>query len=73
MLDMLHKKEIELVVSVPKEVDTENVNNGYKVRRAAIDLNVPVIPNPRLASAFIRSFCTLDLDDIQILNWEEYN
>ncbi len=72
VLDMLHKKEIELVVSVPKEVDTENVNNGYKVRRAAIDLNVPVIPNPRLASAFIRSFCTLDLDDIQILSWEEY-
>jgi len=48
------------------------VNNGYKIRRAAIDLNVPLITNARLASAFIEAFCTLGMDDIQIRSWQEY-
>lgn len=71
-LDMLHNKEIDLVVSVPKETDNENINNGYKVRRASIDLNVPLITNPRLAGAFIYAFCAMDINDLAIRSWEEY-
>ena len=48
------------------------LDNGYKIRRAAIDLNIPLITNARLASAFINAFCTLSMDDIQIKSWQEY-
>ena len=71
VLQMLHKKQIDLVVSVPKVVDTENIDNGYKVRRAAVDLNIPLITNSRLASAFINAFCSISVDDLDILSWEE--
>ena len=71
-LDMLHNKEIDMVVNVPKNLSTGELTNGYKIRRAAIDLNVPLITNARLASAFIYSFCTQKLDDLEIKCWQDY-
>ncbi len=71
-LEMLHKKEIDMVVNIPKNLTAGELDNGYKIRRAAIDLNIPLITNARLASAFINAFCTMDIDDIAINSWEEY-
>ena len=71
-IDMLRNKEIDLVVNVPKNLSTGELSNGYKIRRAAIDLNIPLITNARLASAFINAFCTLKLDDLDIKCWQEY-
>ena len=71
-LDMLHNKEIEMVVNVPKNLSTGELTNGYKIRRAAIDLNVPLITNARLASAFIYAFCTVKMDELEIKSWQEY-
>ena len=66
-LDMLH-----MVVNIPKNLTAGELSNGYKIRRAAIDLNVPLITNARLASAFINAFCTMTLDDLAIKSWAEY-
>ncbi len=71
-LDMLHRHEIDLVVNIPKDLTVSELSNGYKIRRAAIDLNVPLITNSRLASAFINAFCRVKLDDIDIKAWSEY-
>ena len=71
-LDMLHNHEIDMVVNIPKDLTAGELSNGYKIRRAAIDLNVPLITNSRLASAFIHAFCNLSLDDIDIKAWGEY-
>ena len=71
-LEMLHKKEIDMVVNIPKNLTAGELDNGYKIRRAAIDLNIPLITNARLASAFINALCTMDIDDIAIKSWEEY-
>ncbi len=71
-LDMLHNKEIDMVVNVPKNLSTGELTNGYKIRRAAIDLNVPLITNARLASAFIYAFCTVSLDELEIRSWQEF-
>lgn len=71
-LDMLHKKEIDMVVNIPKNLTAGELTNGYKIRRAAIDLNIPLITNARLASAFIHAFCTMTLDDLAIKSWSEY-
>ena len=71
-LDMLHKHQIDMVVNIPKDLTTHELTNGYKIRRAAIDLNVPLITNSRLASAFIHAFCTVSLDEIGIKSWGEY-
>ena len=71
-LDMLRKKEIDMVVNIPKDLTVSELDNGYKIRRAAIDLNVPLITNSRLASAFINAFCTQPLDEIEIKPWQEY-
>lgn len=71
-LEMLHNKEIDMVVNIPKNLTAGELTNGYKIRRAAIDLNIPLITNPRLASAFINAFCTLDVDDLAIKSWDEY-
>jgi len=71
-LDLLHNKEIDMVVNIPKNLTEGELTNGYKIRRAAIDLNIPLITNPRLASAFINAFCTLTVDDLLIKSWEEY-
>ena len=71
-LDLLHEKEIDLVVNIPKNLSSTELSNGYKIRRAAIDLNVPLLTNARLASAFIMAFTTLTPDDIEIRSWDEY-
>ena len=71
-LEMLHKKEIDMVVNIPKNLTAGELDNGYKIRRAAIDLNIPLITNARLASAFINAFCTMTPDDLAIKSWEEY-
>ena len=71
-LDMLHNKEIDMVVNVNKNLSTGELTNGYKIRRAAIDLNIPLITNARLASAFIYAFCTVKLEDLEIRSWQEY-
>lgn len=71
-LDMLHRHEIDLVVNIPKDLTVSELSNGYKIRRAAIDLNVPLITNSRLASAFINAFCRVKLDGIDIKSWSEY-
>ena len=71
-LDLLHDHKIDMVVNVPKNLTTHELTNGYKIRRAAIDLNVPLITNSRLASAFIQAFCTVKLDEIGIKSWSEY-
>ena len=71
-LDLLHEHKIDMVVNIPKNLTVHELTNGYKVRRAAIDLNVPLITNSRLASAFINAFCTLKLNDIDIKSWNEY-
>ncbi len=71
-LQMLHEKKIDMVVNIPKDLTAGELTNGYKIRRAAIDLNVPLLTNSRLASAFINAFTTLSLDDIDIKAWGEY-
>ena len=71
-LEMLHRKEIDMVVNIPKNLTAGELSNGYKIRRAAIDLNISLITNARLASAFINAFCTMSVDDIAIKSWAEY-
>ncbi len=71
-LGMLHNKEIDMVVNIPRDLSAGELDNGYKIRRAAIDLNIPLITNARLASAFINAFCTMTIDDIAIKGWDEY-
>ena len=71
-LDLLHDKLIDMVVNLPKNLSSAELSNGYKVRRAAIDLNIPLLTNARLASTFIKAFTQLNLDDIQIKAWDEY-
>ncbi|MBQ0069175.1 MAG: carbamoyl-phosphate synthase (glutamine-hydrolyzing) large subunit [Bacteroidales bacterium] len=71
-IDLLHDKTIDLVVNIPKNLTSTELTNGYKIRRAAVDLNVPLITNARLASAFINAFCDLTHDDMEIKSWDEY-
>ena len=71
-LTMLHEHKIDLVVNIPRDLSAGELSNGYKIRRAAIDLNIPLITNARLASAFIQAFCTIDVNDISIKSWQEY-
>lgn len=71
-IEMLHNREIDLVVNIPKNLTPRELSDGYKIRRTAVDLNIPLITNTRLASAFISAFCELTLDDIRIKSWDEY-
>ncbi len=71
-LDMLHEHKIDMVVNIPKDLTVSELSNGYKIRRAAIDLNVPLITNSRLASAFINAFCSVSLDEIDVKSWDEF-
>ena len=71
-LELLHEKKIDMVVNMPKDLTPRELTNGYKIRRAAIDLNVPLITNSRLASAFISAFCNVGMDDIDIKAWGKY-
>ena len=71
-LELLHKKEIDMVVNVHKNFSTGELTNGYRIRRAAIDLNIPLLTNARLASAFIYAFTTTSLDELEIKSWQEF-
>ena len=71
-LDMLHRKEIDMVVNLPKNLTAGELTNGYKIRRAAVDLNIPLLTNARLAEAFINAFCSLSAGDIPIKSWDEF-
>lgn len=71
-LDLLHKKAIDMVINIPKDLTVNELDNGYKIRRAAIDLNIPLLTNARLASAFINAFTNFSIDRIAIKSWDEY-
>ncbi len=71
-LELLHNKGIDMVVNIPKNLTSAELSNGYKIRRAAIDLNIPLLTNARLASAFIRAFTSLPVEEIEIKSWDEY-
>ena len=72
-LELLHQHKIDMVVNIPKDLSSTELSNGYKIRRAAIDLNIPLLTNANLASAFISAFTTLTPEDIQIRSWAEYH
>ena len=72
IMDMFSDHVFELVVNIPKDHTRRELTNGYKIRRAAIDHNIPLLTNARLASAFIRAFCNISESDIQIKSWQEY-
>jgi len=72
-LDMIQNKQIDLVINIPKNFTSSELDNGYKIRRAAIDYNVPLLTNSRLASAFIQAFCKMTVDEIEIKAWNEYD
>ena len=69
---MIRRKEIDMVINIPKNLTSHELSNGYKIRRAAIDFNVPLLTNDRLAAAFIHAFTTMTLDDLAIKAWDEY-
>ena len=71
-LDMLQNKQIDMVINIPKNMTHTELTNGYRIRRAAVDFNIPLITNTRLASAFIISFCNMTEDQIEIKSWDEY-
>ena len=72
VLDMLHNKQIDMVVNIHKNFSTGELTNGYLIRRASVDLNIPLITNARLASAFIYAFCTMKPEDLEIKSWQEF-
>jgi carbamoyl-phosphate synthase large subunit len=71
-LDYIRERKIDLVVNIPKDLSAAELSNDYTIRRSAIDFNVPLITNARLASAYIDAFCRLTPDDIKIKAWDEY-
>ena len=71
-MDCLRRKQFGLVVNIPKNHTTRELDNGYKIRRAAVDFNIPLITNARLASAFIYAFCKVRKEDLAIKAWDEY-
>ena len=73
VMDLIADHKIELIINVPKNHTKRELTNGYRIRRAAIDHNIPLMTNVRLAKAFIEAFCALNIDDIQIKSWQEYN
>ena len=72
VLDYLKSKQIDLVVNIPKDLSSHELSNDYSIRRGAVDYNIPLITNARLASAFIYSICKMELEDISIKSWDEY-
>lgn len=71
-LDVLHDHSVDLVINIPRDLSSAELTNGYKIRRAAIDLNIPLLTNARLASAFINAFTTLSPASVDIKAWDEY-
>ena len=71
-IELIRSREVDLVINIPKNLTSSELNNGYKIRRSAVDFNVPLITNARLASAFISAFCRLGKDDLIVKSWDEY-
>jgi len=71
-IELIRKREVDLVVNIPKDLTTTELNNDYSIRRNAVDFNVPLLTNARLASAFILAFCRMSIDDLAIKSWDEY-
>jgi len=71
-IDLIRSREVDLVVNIPKDLSATELNNDYSIRRSAVDFNVPLITNARLASAFILAFCKLNLEDLQVKSWDLY-
>ncbi len=72
-LDFIREGKIDLVINIPKNLSQNELDNDYTIRRNAVDFNVPLLTNARLAKAFVTAFCTKSLDDIAIKSWDEYN
>jgi len=72
VMDYLKSKEIDLVVNIPKDLSSNELSNDYSIRRGAVDFNIPLLTNARLASAFIYAICKMTPEDISIKNWAEY-
>jgi len=72
VLDYLKNKQIDLVINIPKNLSKNELNNDYTIRRSAVDFNIPLITNARLASAFLTAICKNSLEDIKIKSWDEY-
>ena len=73
VMDMIANHKFDLIINVPKNQTKRELTNGYRIRRGAIDHNIPLMTNVRLAKAFIEAFCSMSLDDIKIKSWQEYN
>jgi carbamoyl-phosphate synthase large subunit len=73
VMNMIQAHQLDLIINVPKNHSNRELTNGYRIRRGAIDHNIPLMTNVRLAKAFIEAFCALSLDDIKIKSWQEYN
>jgi carbamoyl-phosphate synthase large subunit len=71
-IELIRTREVDLVVNIPKDLSTTELNNDYSIRRNAVDFNVPLLTNARLASAFILAFCRMNIDDLEIKSWDEY-
>lgn len=71
-LELIREKQVDLVVNIPKNLTPGELTNGYRIRRNAIDFNIPLFTNSRLASAFIHAFCEIDMEKIPIKSWDEY-
>ncbi|MCF8379271.1 MAG: carbamoyl-phosphate synthase (glutamine-hydrolyzing) large subunit [Bacteroidales bacterium] len=71
-LDYIKNKMIDLVVNIPKDLSSTELSNDYSIRRGAVDFNIPLITNARLASAFLIAVCTLDIEDVMVKSWDEY-
>ena len=71
-LDLIREHKVSLVINIPKNFTHKELTNGFKMRRAAVDFNVPLITNARLASAFIKAFCRMSTDDLAIESWDEF-
>jgi carbamoyl-phosphate synthase large subunit len=71
-LELIRDHRVDLVINIPKNFTHGELTNGYRIRRAAIDFNVPLITNSRLATAYIRAFCTLEPDGLPVKAWDEY-
>lgn len=73
VLDMIADHQFDLIINVPKNHTKRELTNGYRIRRGAIDHNIPLMTNVRLAKAFIEAFCSMKLEDIKTKSWQEYN
>ncbi len=71
-IDLIKNREVDLVVNIPKDLSATELDNDYSIRRSAVDFNVPLLTNSRLASAFILAFCKLSIDALEIKSWDEY-